>query len=194
MKRLHKENLNTPEHFHNVWNDVIEKRPYYDKYRHLALIENVTHGHKVLDVGAGIFGSCQYIAERTNIKAELHCIDFSQKAYVFVTTRHPKINFLIAPVDTLPYGNKTFDCVIAGEIIEHMEDPATFVAEMCRVSRGWVNLTTVDTSSAAAKKHGDYPEHLWEFSSNDLISFFAPFGMVKYRLVGNYHFISCKVK
>lgn len=37
-----------------------------------------------------------------------------------------------------------------------------------------------------------YPEHLWEFTPEDLIGLFSLYGQARHFLVGNYHFIECQ--
>lgn len=192
MKRLHQENINSPEYFDRMWNDN-HVNEFYDAVRQRALTRYVNDGDTVLDVGCGVFGSCQYLAEHSGILAKLICIDFSKKARDIVTRRCPQIKFITGDIRILPFHDSSVDYVIAGEIIEHMEDPAAFAKELCRVSSGWVALSTVNTQCEDAKKL-KYPEHLWEFTPEDLKMMFDPFGDVKYQLIGDYHFIYVKVQ
>jgi len=193
MKRLHPVKIDDAKYYEHIWSEETNLRPYYDAVRMRALARDVKDGMKVLDVGAGVFGACQYIAEETKIDAELHCVDQSYTAKDIVTKRCPLIHYLVHSVEELPYDGKAFDVVIAGEIIEHMEDPAAFVKELCRVGKN-VALSTVDTRSENAIKHGDYPEHLWEFEPEDLVEFFKPYGEVEYTTVGDYHFVYCRCR
>ena len=193
MERLHPVKIDDAKYYEKIWSEETNLRPYYDAVRMRALARDVADGMKVLDVGAGVFGTCQYISEETTIKAELHCIDQSYTAKEIVEARCPLIHYLVHSVEELPYDDKAFDVVIAGEIIEHMEDPQAFVKELCRVGKN-IALSTVDTRSENAIKHGDYPEHLWEFEPEDLVGFFAPYGDVEYVVVGDYHMVYCKTK
>ena len=193
MKRLHPVKIDDAKYYEKIWSEETNLRPYYDAVRMRALARDVADGMKVLDVGAGVFGTCQYISEETTIKAELHCIDQSYTAKEIVEARCPLIHYLVHSVEELPYDDKAFDVVIAGEIIEHMEDPRAFVNELCRVGKN-IALSTVDTRSENAIKHGDYPEHPWEFEPEDLVEFFKPYGDVEYTTVGDYHFIYCRCR
>lgn len=195
MKRLTEVNINTPKHYEDIWSNKVVNRPWFDAVRHRALIQFVKNGDKVLDVGAGVYGSCQYIGEKTDIKALLTCVDFSYTAKEIVKTMCPAIDYQLMDVTHMLFRPHSFDCVISGETIEHMDDPAVFAAELCRMCKpgGWVTISTVDTNCQAAKEHGEYPEHIFEFTPEDLKSFFAPFGTVKYELVGHYHCIYCNL-
>lgn len=191
MKRLRTNNINTPDHFDQEWKDPSQYR--WDSVRMRALTFGVVNGNKVLDVGAGLFGACEYISSQTNLKCELHCVDFSSTAHDIVVKKCPEINFKIGRIEELDYPDDSFDCVICGEVIEHMEDPEGLVKELARVCKqgGLISLGTVDTNCSNARKL-EYPEHLWEFTPDDLIGFFKPFGNTQYTTVGDYHFIYCK--
>jgi len=54
--------------------------------------------------------------------------------------KHP-LDFVNASAELLPFPDKTFDLVIATEVIEHVMDPKAFANEVVRVGKAWV-LTT----------------------------------------------------
>ena len=194
MKRINEEKIDDAKFYERIWSEEHNARPYYDAVRMRALIAPVKNGDKVLDVGAGVFGAVQYLAEETKIMAELHAVDQSYTARDIVLKRAPQINYKLSDVVELPYEDGIFDVVMAGEIIEHMEDPAAFCEELLRVTKpgGCVTLSTVDTHCENAKLHGEYPEHIWEFEPKDLLDFFG--SGATYTTVGDYHFIDCVKK
>jgi len=186
MRRRLQQNINTPEHFDQEWLD--ERMHRWDSGRMRALIKYVKNGDKVLDVGCGLFGSCEFIALKTTLKCELHCIDFSRVARDIVVGRCPSIQFKVGRIEKMDYPDDSFDCVFCGEVIEHMEDPAGLVKELIRVCKpgGWISLSTVDTNCENAKKL-QYPEHIWEYTPEDLLGFFGE--GATYELLPDYHFI-----
>lgn len=195
MRRLHEKKIDDAKYYEKIWSIEHNTRPYYDAVRQRALIKYVKDGDKVADVGAGVFGSCQYIAENTFIDAQLYCIDQSYTAKEIVDSKNLGIEYIIAEVEKFDKKYKEyFDVVIGGEIIEHMENPKLFAKELIKICKkgGWVCISTVNTKSENAIKHGDYPEHLWEFEPEDLISFFKPYGDTTYEVCGDYHMIYCK--
>lgn len=195
MKRLHKKKIDDAKYYEKIWAEEYNTRPYYDSVRQEALAAPVKKGDSVLDVGGGVFGTAQFIAERRpDLEADLTIVDQSHTAAEIVTSKFPEVKFVIADVTDLPFRTGTFDVVVAGEIIEHMEDPAAFAKELMRVARvgGTVTLSTVDTNCPNAIAHGDYPEHLWEFTPDDLVEVFGP--GAKYRTVGDYHFLEVVVR
>jgi len=204
MKRIHEKKIDDAEYCDTkIWAQEVNTRPYYDAVRMRALLKPATIGDRILDVGAGVYGACQYLAEHNPewVNCDSGCtliaIDQSKVAKKIVDDMNLPMKYYVSQVENLPFTNKEwekFDVVIAGEIIEHMESPQDFVKELARVCRagGTISLSTVNTHSANAIKHGDYPEHLWEFEPEDLIKFFEPYGRAKYETVGDYHFIYCK--
>jgi 2-polyprenyl-6-hydroxyphenyl methylase / 3-demethylubiquinone-9 3-methyltransferase len=52
---------------------------------------------------------------------------------------------LVSDAAALPFADAAFDVVVAGEILEHLDDPDTAVAEICRVTRpgGWIVIDTI---------------------------------------------------
>lgn len=55
------------------------------------------------------------------------------------------VDVLTADATALPFADGTFDVVVAGEILEHLDDLDTAVAELCRVVRpgGWIVIDTI---------------------------------------------------
>lgn len=190
MKRLHPVKIDDAKYYEKIWGEEFNTRPYYDAVRMRALARDVKNGDRVLDVGAGVFGTAQYIAENMpHLICGLVAFDQSHTAKKIVDGLGLSINYVLGSVEKLPFEGKSFDVVIAGEIIEHMEDPEAFVKELCRVGKR-VALSTVDTKSENAIKHGDYPEHLFAFEDEDLINFFDTYcSKVEFCRVGDYQMI-----
>ncbi len=193
MIRLHRENLNTPEYFDHIWH-----LPGIHKYDATRLREFMRHsklGDRVLDVGAGVFGFAQYVMEKMHLDRDLVAVDFSLEAGRLTHQHTPALPYVQADTSALPFPNNCFDTVGCGELIEHMEDPRSLVKELFRVCRlgGWVVISTVDTLCDAARLHGDYPEHLWEFTPRELRELFLGQGNpVEYNLFGHYHMIHAR--
>lgn len=196
MKQLRDYPIDDAKYYERIWNaELAAGHWHYDAVRHRALAKHVKPGHKIIDIGAGVWGTAQYIG--TELKTPgvtLVAYDQSYTARDIVAQMCPQIVYVLGLLPNTPFGDGEFDIVTAGEIIEHMAEPAALAAEMARICRpgGWVTLSTVDTNCENAKRHGPYPEHTWEFSPADLVEMFVSFGDTTYRTVGDYHFIECK--
>lgn len=194
MKRINEKNINTPEYFDKMW--VGDIKPFFDPTRMKALIRDVKDGDKVLDVGCGVYGACYYISQHTELDCDLYAIDISDEALRITKEMAWDVmcyKFDIYNLNSRP-GYIIYDVLIAGEIIEHVENPKEFVDSLirrCNPNGGRIAISTVDTNCENAKKL-KYPEHLWEFTPEDLIGFFSEYGDVEYKTVGDYHFIYFK--
>jgi len=196
MRKLHEKIDNAEYYDTKIWNkEPVRRRWKFDTVRMNALIRDVKEGDAVIDMGAGIYGAVQFIAEhRKELAGKLVAIDQSREAKKFVDALNLPIDYRIGDVERVGFRDESFDVVIGGEIIEHMEVPENLVKEMARLCKkgGWMAISTVDTHCPEAIAHGDYPEHVFEFEPEDLIKMFEPYGETEYGLVGNYHFIWCK--
>jgi ubiquinone/menaquinone biosynthesis C-methylase UbiE len=194
MKRWREENINTPEHFDHEWRTGDY---HFQSTRLRAFTALVKSGDRVLDFGCGLFGWAEYLLNEQRIATvEAHGLDFSSAAGEILAQRSPSLQFHLGNVLAAPFPDGHFDLTGAGELIEHMEDPAALVAEMARVTRpgGTIVIGTVDPHCSDSVRNGCvYPEHLWEFTSDDLIALLLPHSalgtMPRYWRVGNYDFV-----
>lgn len=191
MIRLHQQNVNTPEYYNEMWSHP--ENHDFDRVRMEAFCSVVEEGNAVLDLGAGLYGFGEYLVRRGTPAVEVWALDFSPEAKRIVQARCPGLHYNIGNVLAAPFKAMSFDVVAAGELIEHMENPALLAAEMARLCRpgGWLVISTVDPDCEDARKL-EYPEHLWKFTPEELLAFFAPFGQARYQLVGDYHFVYCR--
>ena len=196
MRQLRDYPIDDAKYYERIWNaELASGHWHFDAVRHRALAKHVKPGHKVIDIGAGVWGTAQYIGtELKTPNVTLVAYDQSYTARDIVAQMCPQIVYVLGQLPSMPFGDGEFDVVTAGEIIEHMAEPAALAAEMARICRpgGWITLSTVDTTCANAIKHGPYPEHTWDFEAIDLALMFAQYGETKHSYVGDYHFIECK--
>lgn len=190
MKRLHEENINTPAHLDWVWEQPAMHR--YDSVRHESLLKFVKPQEKVLELGAGRCSAIEYGLLVKNLDMDAHAIDYSKVAVEMTRSICPKLTYIQGDIFTNPYKDGEFDGVICAEVIEHLEEPYTLAQEMSRLVKlgGWITISTVDETCVDAIKHGDYPEHLWAFTQDDLKELFEPyFAHIEVGFCGNYRMI-----
>lgn len=195
MRRLHDVKIDTPEFYTASWQAIIQNHPYFNEERQRFLARWVKAGDHVVDLGAGVFGTVQYIAEALRIAdVRLVAVDFCPLVRELSQSRTFMVDHIVADATHNGLPAATFDVVIAGELIEHWEEPPLLVAEMARLCRpgGWLMASSFDDRSPAAAVHGDYPEHLWGFDPEELIALFQPYGQTDYVRVGDYHGIQCR--
>lgn len=107
------------------------KERYYEDRK--ALLEAL-HG-KLLDIG------CNW--------GEIHSyLDKKQGKIVYgmdIILTNYRDNVVRADAHYIPFKDETFDSIFAGEIIEHLENPAQFLREVERVLKRGGALDTDDT-------------------------------------------------
>lgn len=198
MKRLHDgPPIDDARYYERVWSVETNERPFYDAVRQRALASKIRCGDTVIDIGAGVFGTVQYVVEHMKgLEIFPVCYDQSYTARDIVVKKFPEILYMLGSLPETYLPSDSFDVVVAGEIIEHMEEPAKLAKELARICRvgGWVTLSTVNTLSENAIKHGPYPEHTWEFEPKDLLDMFSPYGNARYSVCGDYHMLSLHKK
>ncbi len=86
---------------------------------------------RVLEVGSGTRGACHH-ASGTFFGADLHFSDYLEVA----PRLHGRLLAVRADAMRLPFADRTFDCVLSLDLLEHLapEDRATAVREMQRVA------------------------------------------------------------
>ena len=130
-------------YYEELWDRLPEELepPELERRRRLLLGE-LLPGDRVLDLGCGAGDFTGLAAEAG---AEAIGVDVAQSALRRASSRHPGLDFRLAPIDgRLPLGDNAFDLVWASEVIEHVADTAQWLSEVRRVlvPGGRLMLTT----------------------------------------------------
>jgi len=110
---------------------------------------NPQPGQHVLDVGCGIGDFLRLLApivapgNAVGLDLSKTMIDEARRRTDATT---PNISFEVGSVHELPFANGTFDRVIATQLLLHVPDPWSGLAEMCRVlaPSGSISITEID--------------------------------------------------
>lgn len=192
MKRLQDVPKRDASHYDDIWKREFDDRPWkYDVTRHTEMASHVKEGDIVVDLAGGIYGTVQFIIEVLKLPIHGHIFDISSYAKEFVEAQQG-IHFDIGVLPNTDYPDRFFDVVIATQILENMEDPAELVKEMFRIcsSKGWISLSTIDMNEPNPREHGPWPNQIWSFDHEDLISLVKPYAtFLDYLKLGQYHFI-----
>ena len=89
---------------------------------------------KILDVGCGEGSKTNQIYLKSGAIAA-YGVDISPFAIATAKKRYPKIHFIEADVETLPFEDGFFDLVYTGFVLEHTQNPEKVVREIIRVTR-----------------------------------------------------------
>ena len=140
---------------HEMWGSIWDPRRPWHKARLKAVVDNM-EGAEVLDVACATGEITEEIRKRWNpsrIIGYEGCAEVAEKGRQL----HPHVKFMSGLVENLPFAPKSFDAIHAGEIIEHVIDPAAFVAQLAQITR---KTLVISTPSICV----DDPSHIAIFS------------------------------
>lgn len=90
------------------------------------------------EVGCGEGFSTQRLREMLPPAASLRASDVEQRLVGEARRNNPAVPIERESIYELPHADGAFDVVFVLEVLEHLDDPARALAEVCRVSRRWV--------------------------------------------------------
>lgn len=129
----------------------------------ISFILNNAYG-KILDAGFNACSLHERVLEKFN-KREVFGVDI-------VIDKRYKGNYVKASAERIPFKSSVFDCIIAGELIEHLKRPENFVKEANRILKdaGSLIITTPNRKSLINRLFHSYeaPLHLSLFSRKEL--------------------------
>lgn len=141
--------------------DDINSSDYWDKnqtafdfgLRQEKYLELAGSGYSICEVGCGM-SPFLHKAQDNFVKAVGY--DFSPETIKKASNRYLNVDYVQLDANDLDGLNKKYDVVVAGEIIEHLQNPDKFIEDLKRIANNKVILSTPNLEF-------DDPEHLWEF-------------------------------
>lgn len=127
----------------------------------------------VLEIGTGSGYGVEVVAPRAR-----RFVTLDKRVPEGVAREHPGVEFLRATVPPLPFADRSFDCVISFQVIEHIVRDAELVREVHRVLRpgGRFILTTPNAPMSLTRN----PWHVREYTAAELAALLGgPFPAVE---------------
>ena len=143
----------------------------------IDMLAPVDAGASLLEVGCGAGYSTQYLRAALAPGQELRATDVGDTLLVAARDRNPGIGFFQSSVYRLPLPDKSVDAVVMLEVLEHLDDPDAALAELARVARKRVVISTPReplwcAMNFARGKYlsslGNTPGHIQHWSSTGL--------------------------
>ena len=154
--------------------------PKWIEDEHLARYRwasRVVRGRAVLDVASGTgYGSAELVAAGARSVAS---IERNAAALAFARTTYRAPRYVRADAQVLPLRAGAVDVVVSLETIEHLDDPARFLAEVRRVLRR--DGILVLSSPNPERTDGTNPYHVHEMPLEELTGLLRSSG---FRLTG----------
>lgn len=156
------------------WDMIKGKNIYY--IQHTQIILNLVSKFgigKILDVGCGDGYITSLIFEK--FKGVIG-IDISEKAIKLAREKNQGVTFAVASCTNLPFSDRSFDTIVASEVIEHVNynDGKSFLKEARRVltPKGRIIISTPNLSNIYMKYLQVFyknPEHLKEYTKKEFV-------------------------
>ncbi len=90
-------------------------------------------------------------------------LDFSPETVRLAQRMYPHgLGYIVGDITNTLFEDKSFDVSVAGEVIEHLEDPEALIKEMKRITNKRI---VVSTPILEFKD----PEHIWQLTGADFI-------------------------
>lgn len=165
MKRLQTENKNTPTSY------IQKPLDWFDRKRLDTLLSRY-NGGLLLDMGS-------YSSTIGDIAFEL--------------SKNLKLDDLVAvdAIDWVPEKlseeDETYDYIVMGQLLEHMNDPVGTVKEAVRVLKigGVLALSVPLNETEAGEVDKDF--HVWSFSEQDIVDLLKPYGRYEIEILRSEH-------
>lgn len=162
MKRINEVNINTPEMTDAAFAGTFGVTDM-NRQRRLA---KYFKGGVYADVGCFDSPMPALLAEHYGSSA-IYAFDHAPNMVAWLASRFPKVHYQIANCYELPIPDAMLDCVVAGELIEHLEEPQKAITEWMRVLKpgGWLAIST-----PLEEQNHDVggPQHLWQWTLEDM--------------------------
>lgn len=173
MKKTGNPQINTKFYWNYIYTTPAKEKGYWTRTgRFDQILKEVKSGDKFISIGCGVGISGRMIKEKYP-ESEVWGTDISDE----IINKNKKENLEIKYYqgyagyqDFLP--SDYFDVVFSGELIEHLDDPNVLFKEAYRIlkSGGKLCISTPHEDAVTS------PEHVWEFTEDDVKYLFASNG------------------
>jgi SAM-dependent methyltransferase len=149
--------------------------------------EHVPAGGRVLDAGCG---RSLFTEIRPRWPFTIVASDVDHDLLASRREEFPEVRFLVGDAQPLPFRDRAFDALFAGELVEHLPDPVPALREFRRVLKpgGTLILTTPNRlrlANLADRSERPYsPDHLSELSYDEVGALLRDAGFEVLRSTG----------
>ena len=164
MRKINEQNqLNSGEAFDKIFK---EKKPDYMDIRRWEELFKYYKGGTFIDLGC-LWSYIPLWAKKKYPLNEIWGLDQAEQAIQQLAEAEPSINYTVGDVYNTTFTNDYFDYIVAGELIEHLEEPSKFIKEVFRILKPSGKLAL---STPLCEEIGgvDQYRHLYSFSVNDI--------------------------
>ncbi len=157
----------------------VEEDLWAEHFSRYAFARRFASGKRVIDIGCGTgYGTAELAREAARAVG----VDVNAEAVAYAAAHYgsgPNTNYLAASASALPFADASFDLATVFEVIEHLSDWRTLLAEARRVLRpdGVLLISTPNKRYYAQTRSeiGPNPFHVHEFEPSEFRAALAEF-------------------
>jgi ubiquinone/menaquinone biosynthesis C-methylase UbiE len=173
MTKILDKNINDAEHYNAYWSKRNFDIDDTESIRTDALLKGF-NGGKFIDLGCGATVCCQVAIQKSS---DVWGLDISDKLIESLRNRFPAINYIVGDVCDLPFKDNFFDYMVAGELLEHVENPNETIKEIVRTLKSGGTLSLSVPNNDMGGYAADW--HVWNFTKEELEELLRPYGEVE---------------
>ena len=192
MERLVQKNINTGEEYDSIYFRRQKERIDEFDLRRWKKLLRYYYGGRLLDVGC-LDSLIPMMAKNKYPKSEIWGIDIAENAIQAMRKKYPIIQWRVRNLYKTEFASASFDYVILGEVLEHLESPEKALQEMMRIlaPKGILALST-PLNESIEPGAVDKERHLWSFSAGDMYHLLSSYGRVKIKKISSRWFPTYK--
>lgn len=174
MRRISYIGLNKPKHFDEIYMKRIKKGSDLNSCdnERWELMLSRFNGGRLLDMGCGDSPVC---IKFRRPDSEYWALDFAPETIKHLKEKFPEVNYICANCLYTPFGDEYFDYIVAGELVEHIEEPKEFFKEAYRIlNKGGILAFSTPDSEMVNRESVSY-NHIWSFEEEDFKELTKPF-------------------
>lgn len=196
MIKLNEQNeLNDPREYDKIFLKRKENGVDKQDLRRWKRLLKHYKGSRLIDLGC-LDSEIPGLVSQRFPGAEVWGIDLAPQTITEMQRKFPWVFYEVQDVYHTKYPNDYFGYAVAGEIMEHLEDPEKFIAEAMRILRpGGILAISVPKEEAREPGAVDKDRHLWSYDTKDFETLLGSYGTVTVETMGSkflpfyeYHF------
>lgn len=188
IKLTEQNELNSPQSYDKVFLKRKENGVDKQDLRRWKRLLKHYRGGRLIDLGCLDSRIPELVNQRFS-DAEVWGIDLAQDSIKQMKELFPWVMYEVMDVYKTKYPDNYFGYAVAGEILEHLEDPVKFIKETMRILRpGGILALSTPKDEFVEPGAVDAHRHLWSFSVEDIKKLLEPYGEVSIDILGSKYF------